>query len=211
MRKILALAALTLMLMVSTGAAPPRSNPHPVAMPVVLDGVRHQPGAFNALKPDLDARFTLHYAILAAEQDTLYAFRSLDALKRFVTAQPARRPTAGGKLAKPISAPAASHGCNNHANILTSRFFGDANCGGWQFNVNPTVAVPSLVPYGINDQMSSLACAVDSTWTTWCVIWEHIDYGGASLWFQYGVYTNNLGDAGFNDRASSIIVYGQPT
>lgn len=76
MRWISTLAALSLMLLVATAAGPSRTTDRPVALDVVLEGVRYQPAAFNAIKANLDARFTLHYVILAAEQQTMYAFKS---------------------------------------------------------------------------------------------------------------------------------------
>jgi hypothetical protein len=55
-----------------------------------------------------------------------------------------------------------------------------------------------------NDKISSVS------WCRWDVsLYEHIYYGGAELWLPAGCNTTYLEALGWNDRASSIVNWGQ--
>jgi hypothetical protein len=191
-------------------AAPPAPRPeYDVRMPVVYGGIRYEPAAFNAT--GLQRR--VHYVVLAARPDVLYAFLSIGEVKQFIANAPSRSTTgAGGKLASPLSSPLAYHGCAYHNSEQFGWFYLDYLCAPEpHLGIHYAVGIPDLAVYGFNDNITSMSCAPYSFYVTWCVLWENTNYGGASLWVQAGNYYSDLGVASFNNRASSIIVYGQPT
>lgn len=172
-----------------------------VQVAVVLEGVRFEAAAFNAL----GYTGTLH--IFDTGGDTIYAFRSVDGVKKFADSQRNRASKPVGAL----MAPAMSHGCSGHLDALQARYYDGYSCDAQMFTSGAGNAVPNLHSFGYCDRLSSIACATDSTWTVNCVVWEHIDYGGSSVWYSPGGWRNDFRVIGFDNMVSSFIHYGQPT
>jgi hypothetical protein len=206
MHKISALLASVFIAASSLAFSSARPAPQPVLVPVVFAGVQYAAEEFNAIYRQFGA--PLHFVALSAD-GVLFAFRSTDAARQFIEAhsqRPARSKGLG--LAAPVARPAASHGCGGHMLYDLSRFFIDINCGGSAVGAYAPSEWATM-PSGWNDVVSSLACAYDpATW--YCVLYQHSNYGGSSLWTVYNTYKNDLRDWGFNDITSSLIVYTYP-
>jgi hypothetical protein len=168
-----------------------------VQVAVVLEGVRYEAAAFNAL------RYTGTLHVFDPGGDTVYAFTSVAAVRNFADSQRSRASKPRGAL----MAPAASHGCNFHGDALQGRYYDGYSCDALLFTSNPGTSVANLHSYGYGDRMSSIACATDSTWTQYCVVWEHIDFGGNSLWYVPGGWRNDLRAISFDNMVSSYIHY----
>lgn len=72
----------------------------------------------------------------------------------------------------------------------------------------PGEAYPDLGAIGWNDRISSVICSPGAQ-TSYCVLWEDINYFGSSIWIPRGTYYPDLHIYGWGDRASSLIVYLQ--
>lgn len=93
MRRPQAILAVALMLMTSLAAASPSDaphgtgtgasdTPHAIQVPVIFEGVRYEPAQFNALVARIPQ--DLHFAVVAGQEDRMYAFRSLDQVRAFL-------------------------------------------------------------------------------------------------------------------------------
>lgn len=199
--------ALVLSLVATSVAAGPSTNaPPPVLIPVILDGVRYDADRFNALNISLSRGVDLHFAFFKDDQSVVYAFTARADVIRFLDSQQSRPSASGGRLARPNLAPRASNGCPYHADPVYSVFFEDINCGGARLPVYPGATVSSLQSW--NDILSSGVCSPYYEIQS-CALFEHVNYGGASLWFSRGQGRNDFSLSGWNDRASSLIVYTQ--
>lgn len=202
MHKTFRMLASVLIASSSLAFSPARPAPQPVLVPVVFEGVQYAADDFNTIYRQLGA--PLHFVALSADGE-LFAFRSTDAARRFIEARSQRPARSRGPG---LAALPASHGCAGHMLYDLSRFFIDINCGGNAVGAYAPSAWATM-PSGWNDVVSSVACASDPmTW--YCVLFEHINYGGSSLWTLWGTYKNDLRDWGFNDITSSLIVYTYP-
>lgn len=215
MRKLLTLLAIgsCVVVLALLGRATPVQVAYPVTVPVILDGVRYEPDAFNDLQKTLGDRVAIHYTVLPEEREVMYGFTSIAAIQEFLAARAARlQASSGGKLARPLQ----SHGCQNHGSAQTAYYHAGYFCGGGFVTTNPypsgSSSIADLTQYvGMNDAISSFVCAVDGTFTTNCVMWEHINFGGSSYWALYGEYSNDMSflPTNWDNRVSSIIHYGQ--
>jgi hypothetical protein len=189
----------------SSADAAPLAEVHDVTVPVVFDGRRLEADDFNSMRRTLRG-ITLYYTI-ANESGLLHVFTTRDAIRQFVSAQHAFKP--GGRHG--TAAPLALDGCPGYSHPTISHFFTGYTCTGTDLQLNPTNAVSNLAGLGIDNAISSMTCAYDGTYTTECVLFEFANYGGAQFWLQYNHYVSDLSAYGWDDVASSIIVYGQPT
>lgn len=94
-------------------------------------------------------------------------------------------------------------------------FFSDIHENGDVICLAPGRAYPDLTGVGRtkvlwwysdfwNDVISSVS------WCRWDVtLYEHTNYGGSQLWLPAGCNTPNLVELGWNDRASSVVNWGQ--
>jgi hypothetical protein len=203
------LLAVSILVATSVALGPARPVPSPVLVPVVLEGIRYAPEAFNALNRSLGV--PLHFVALTGVE-SLFAFRSTDQARAFIEARSGRVTGRVPGLAAPLPQPLANHGCANHTPPTgVSIFTESTSCGGGSIGGYAPSEWPDLrnLSPNLHDQMSALKCASDS-FTYYCVIFEHINYGGSSLWTLWGNYRDNLADWGFNDKASSLIIYTYP-
>lgn len=204
MRSFAAIGALLLLFATSVASTDPPRARSEVAMPVVFNDVLHEADQFNALRASLPA--DLHFAIVKGEEDRLYAFTTAASAKKFVEERSKRssgRAVPG--MAAPVAKPSFNHNCSDTIDPYWSEFFQHIDCGGFVFSIAPSVQVPTM-PSGWNDVVSSVACSYGYP-TNYCVLYEHSNYGGSSLWISWGVVVGDLRGAGWNDRTSSIIVY----
>ena len=195
----------------SISSAPGAASPAPVSLPTILDGVRYEAAAFNELNRDLQGRVTLHYLLMPGESDILFAFTSAEGLKSFVAGRNERAVARMGShsAGRPLAARIANHGtCSGHQDARTSIFYVDVNCSAVAgFGANAPWSNSDLTPLGFNDTIRSLTCAFDTTYTQYCVMYEHAGFQGASLWVLPNGFYDNLATVGWADRISSIILY----
>jgi hypothetical protein len=122
-----------------------------------------------------------------------------------------------GKMASAVTAAALApyeHDCKSNPDELpeTAFFWYDWHESGDSISLQPATAYPDLtkVRHGFlnlgtwNDVISSVS------WCRWDVslFWD-INYGGPQLWLPAGCNTPNLADLGWNDKASTIVNWGQ--
>lgn len=173
-----------------------------VQVAVVLEGVPYEAAAFNAL------RYTGTLHIFDPGGDTVYAFTSVAAVKKFADSQRNRASKPTGAL----MALAASHGCSGHVDTIQARYYDGYSCPSAPlFTSSAGNSVANLHSFGYGDQQSSIACASDTTWTYQCAVFEHTNYGGGSLWYNAGGWRNDFRAVGFDNVVSSFIHYTNPT
>jgi hypothetical protein len=168
-----------------------------VQVAVVLEGVRYEAAAFNALL----YTGTLH--IFDPGGDTVYAFTSVAAVRTFADSRRNRTSKPTGAL----MAPATSHGCDGHLDALQARYYDGYSCDALMFTSNPDNYASNLHTFGYGDRLSSIACAYDGTYTQYCVVWENIDFAGSSVWYNPGGWRNDFRAIGFDNMVSSFIHY----
>ncbi len=94
--------------------------------------------------------------------------------------------------------------------VTDSVFYEHAGAGGDSFTLPQYTAEPDLTRRGCflrvkcnlwNDRISSVTPSRTNRYT---MLYEHINYGGRSLWLSSGVGLVELSNNGFNDMTSSI-------
>ncbi len=213
-RSFLVAALAALVLVVSSVAATPQpSAPPPVSVPVVLDGVYYGPAEFNAINSQLYGNVDLMFVLMKGEP--FQAFTTVEAYNKFM-AEHGRSPhqdpeahaltsTGGAIEVQPTGLDSVCSGPGTYY----SWNYENSNCGGQWLTVVPNASVPDLRNPcsgcgGWNDRISSVEVATDIGYE---MLYEHISFGGASLWLDYGATVSDLGALGWNDRASSLLTY----
>jgi hypothetical protein len=146
-------------------------------VPVIIDGVLYEPEQIHLF----DGK-QLGFAVGA--DGRLYAFTSYEAMEDFLAQQPT--PDAPGWPDE------------------YSVFYEGINRGGMMIlGVKPGAGVPTL-DY-MDDEISSMDISVYAT--NGCTLFEDLNYQGNYFPANCGEYYPNLGWHGWNDRASSLIVW----
>lgn len=197
---LLVLVALAAIAAAPAGASDGRS----VQVPVIFDGVRYEAAAFNAL--DVSVGADLSFVVLRDAPDLMYAFTSREEARRFLEARRSASVTSGGKLARPFSAPLASHNgnCAGHQSTSYARIFDLTNCGGTMKQLPAGTGDSDLTNDNFNDKTSSLFCSQSSPE---CWFYEHAGYTGESIAIQGNSFLQDLNVYGWNNRISSLIAF----
>jgi hypothetical protein len=190
---------------------------HPIpSVPVIVDGVRYEPEEISRFNGIL-----LRFVITSdsAREGRMYAFTSDEGLQGFLSEHgglPSDEVREGGMEGvdyyvsesggPPPPPPEGSTIPNVQLASYWTKFFEHINYNGKQFGSAPGVGWPDLryTPPGWNDIISSLQVATDASWAT---LYEHIYYDGNQLWVQSDLWLPDLRQYGWNDRASSVIVW----
>ncbi len=186
----------------------------PVSVPVILDGVRHEPDSFNHMIGRFASqKINLRYLLTpeAVKQGVIYVFTSEQKEREFLRKHglplhepPTRNPPVP-RSSRGVLQPA---GATQAINVF---FWQDINQGG---DILVTVTgdqYPDLrqepcggcSPPNWNDQISSVW--VPGGAAAWN--WEHINYQGARLTITGALYISDLRPYGWNDIISSIKIF----
>jgi hypothetical protein len=125
--------------------------------------------------------------------------------------------TLSKNLSQSVARSQSEHICQQPPDNLPEQvcFFSDIHENGDVICLDPNRAYPDLTGVGRtkvmwwyttdwNDVISSVS------WCRWDIsLYEHTHYSGSQLWLPAGCNTPNLVELGWNDRASSVVNWGQ--
>jgi len=181
----------------------------PVQVPVILDGVRHEPQAYNRLKDNLIAQgIPLRYLLTpeARKQGHIYVFTSAGKEKEFLikngfqvvdlstVGKPSK--SSGGQVLPAVYTPVTIYA--EHINLTGAHFWQNAGSGIADLRTKPCCNGGNW-----NDRISSLLAESGA----YSYNWEHINYQGYLLTAMGYVDVPDLRIYGWNDLISSLWIY----
>lgn len=159
--------------------------------PVIVDGVRYEPDEISRFNGQV-LRFV--WDERAEKEGVIYAFTTVEGLEQYLREQ--------------WGWPSSQESTTSDGQIagLWTNFYKHWWYGGAVFGSAPGVGWPDLrvAPAGWNDRISSVQVATEASGAT---LYEHVNFGGAQFWMQSGSNYPVLWWHGWNDRASSVIVW----
>lgn len=159
--------------------------------PVIVDGVRYEPAEITRFNGQV-LRFVGDER--AQKEGVIHAFTTVAGLEQYLQEQ--------------WGWPSSQESTTADAQIagFWTNFYEHWWYGGAVFGSAPGVGWPDLrvAPAGWNDRISSVQVATEASWAT---LYEDVNFGGAQFWMQSGSNYPVLWWHGWNDRASSVIVW----
>ena len=181
----------------------------PVSVPVILDGVRYEPGEFNRVHQELHSQgIYLDFTIDQQTGDYL-AFTTKGGFNEWAVQRGLPLPfpglAGGDSPAQPEQEGSSVSNVEPEAwqwpDPYWSRNWEHKNCEGDCLLVPPNYYISNLTIFGFNDKISSVQPASGIVEE---VLWEHKNAQGDALEVPAGQTYMNLKYWDFNDKASSL-------